>query len=406
MSDFGKAVREQFDSLSDASLVYLDSAATTLKPRFVIDAVAKYYAFENGSPNRGAHRLSVKSTQLYKQSKSAVKDFLSAGPDYEVVYTRNATECLNLIAESLPVGTLKEGDEVLISITSHHSNILPWQRLCRRYGAKLVYLYTDENGQIPAEELKKISERTKVVSVPFVSNGNGAIHPVKKIVELAKAFDAITVVDAAQAVGHMPVDLKTLDCDLLVFSGHKLYASQGIGVLVGKRERLEVFEPYTLGGDMIEYVTEQEATFAPVPEKFESGTQNVAGAVGLMSAIEWLTSAGYGELLHKERKLTDYLYESLKARPDIEVYGPIDSRERGALVSFNIKGVHPHDVATILDDQGVAIRAGHHCCQPLMSHTGTHATCRASLGVYNSMEDIDRLIKAIDKVQEVFRTYA
>jgi cysteine desulfurase/selenocysteine lyase len=406
MSPIRKSVREEFDSLTDETLIYLDSAATTLKPRFVIDSIARYYAFENGSPNRGAHRLSVKSTSLYKESKLRVKEFLGADATYEVVYTRNATESLNLIAESIPASFINEGDEIVLSITAHHSNILPWQRLCKRYKANLVYLYVDEYGQIKPEEYKKITAKTKVVSLPLVSNGNGVIHPVVSIFERAKNVGAITVVDASQAVGHIPVDLQSIDCDLLVFSGHKLYASQGIGVLLGKKSTLEAFSPYTLGGDMIEYVTEQTATFAPVPEKFESGTQNVAGAVGLMAAIDWLTALGYEDLLKYERELTDYLYESLKNRSDLEVYGALDSSERGSLVTFNVKGVHPHDVASILDASGVAIRAGHHCCQPLMTYSQTHATCRASIGVYNEKEDVHKLLDALDKVQEVFGLHA
>lgn len=418
-------MRAQFASLNPAPdhespilippLVYLDSAATTLKPQALIDRVAYYLGYENGSPNRGAHRLSVVSTQLYNRSKDRVKTFLKAPEDWHVVYTKNATESLNLIAQSLPAAALEAGDEIAITITAHHSNILPWQRLCRERGAKLVYLYVDDNGQILPDELAKINTRTRLISFPYVVNATGVVHPAKALIDKAKSVGAISVVDGAQAVGHLDVNLTDLDPDLFVFSAHKVYAPAGLGVLIGKPAVLETFEPFLLGGDMIEYVTEQTATFAPLPQRLEAGTQNVVGAVGLMAALDWLETIGLDKIMAHENHLTKQLYKALKARTDITLYCHLDdldnldgldglgvASEHGAIISFSVKGVHPHDVASILDSRGVAIRAGHHCCQPLMHYQKTPSTCRASFGIYNDEGDIAALLSALDAVKEVF----
>ncbi len=395
------AVRKQFTSLNQ-TLYYLDNAATTLKPQAVIERLAKYYAEQNGSPHRGAHRLSILSTQLYDQAKVTVANFVAAGSDDKVVFTRGTTEALNLVAAALPDNFLQKGDNIVITITSHHSNILPWQRLAKRTGAELHYLYCDQSGQIAEAELAKINDCTKVVSLPYVVNGIGAIHPVKEVVKRASAVGALSIVDAAQAVGHIAVNFNDIGCDFLAFSGHKIYGPQGIGVLVAKNGALEKLNPFNLGGDMIEYVTEQSATFAEIPTRFEAGTQNVAGAVGLAAAIDWLAELGFDNVYQHNQLITDQLYAMLVARHDIEVYGPPAGQPRGSLVTFNVKDVHPHDVATILDSCNVAIRAGHHCCQPLMAYLKTQATCRASVGVYNTAEDIAALSFALDKVQEVF----
>ncbi len=399
-------IREQFKSITEKKLHYLDSAATTLKPMFIAERVAQYYNLENGNPHRGAHELSVLSTELYECSKQVVKRFVGAGQQSEVIYTKNATESLNLIAASLPRNIFTKQDNIVIYITAHHSNILPWQRLCRQKGAELVYLYCDENGQIPESEYSKINHNTKLVSLPLISNGNGAIHPAEQIFKIAKKHGAITVADAAQAVGHETIDFEKLGCDFLAFSAHKVYGPQGLGVLVGKRASLEQLEPYVLGGDMIEYVTEQSATFADIPERFEAGTQNVAGAVGLMAALEWLEKIGLEKVIAHNKAMTELTYQTLLKRLDVTVYGPKDLSQRGSLVTFNFKNVHPHDVATILDSEKVAIRAGHHCCQPLMKYSGTLATCRASIGIYTNEEDIKALNSALDKVAEVFGKYA
>ncbi len=395
------AIRKQFASL-DGSLYYLDSAATTLKPKVVIDRLAKYYAEQNGSPHRGAHKLSILSTQLYDAAKQTIAQFIGATADDKIVFTRGTTEALNLLAGALPADFLTAADNVVVTITSHHSNILPWQRLTKLRGAELRYLYCDQSGQIEQSELAKIDEHTKLVSLPYIVNGIGAVHPVKQVIASARQVGALTIVDAAQAVGHIDVNFNELGCDFLAFSGHKLYGPQGIGVLVGKTAVLAKLEPFNLGGDMIEYVTEQSATFAEIPTRFEAGTQNVAGAVGLAAAIDWLAELGYQEVYRHNAEITERIYQMLTARDDIVVYGPPAGQPRGSLVTFNVKDVHPHDVATILDSCGVAIRAGHHCCQPLMAYLKTMATCRASVGLYNTAEDIAALSAALDKVQEVF----
>lgn len=450
-------IRRQFNSITQSHLHYLDSAATTLKPKAIAQRVAQYYNEQNGSPHRGAHRLSVVSTQLYDQSKQVVRSFIGARAGDEIIYTRGTTEALNLIAASLPIGCqntpqsgssasaltclapnektaqtgqsantsanlapqktvantvdltqwcIADGDKIVIAISAHHSNILPWQRLAARSGASLEYMYTDNEGQIMPAELDKIDARTKIVSLPLISNGNGVVHPAPVIFKKAASVGALTIADAAQAVGHIDVNFEELGCDFLAFSGHKLYAPQGIGVLVGKRTALELLSPYQLGGDMIEYVSEQSASFADIPERFEAGTQNVAGAVGLMAAIEWLGKIGLDKVYAHNSEITAKLYTMLAYRSDIEVYGPIHESGRGSIVTFNVKGVHPHDVATILDAQGVAIRAGHHCCQPYMHYAGTQSTCRASVGIYTNEEDIAALEQALDKVSEVFKRHA
>jgi len=384
------------------SLVYLDHAATNLKPQAVIDRVARYMGTENGSPNRGAHYLSVVSTELYQRSKQTVKTFLNAPKEWEVVYTKNATEALNLVAHGLPQTLVGEEDEIVVAISSHHSNILPWQRLAKSRKSHLRYLYVGQDGSICASELDKITSKTAVVTWPYIANALGNVSPVNLLTEKAKAVGAITVVDGAQAVGHLPIDLMKLNADLFVFSAHKVYAPTGIGVLMGDKSILDQLEPLVLGGDMISFVSEQEAQYAPVPQRLEAGTQNVAAAVGLMQALEWLSEIGMEHIAAYENALTSTLYQALASRPDIDVYGPHGMEPRGSIVSFNVVGVHPHDVASILDTQGVAIRAGHHCCQPLMNAMGVGATCRASIGIYNDESDIEALLNALDKVQEVF----
>ncbi len=398
-------IREQFASI-DGSLYYFDNAATTLKPRSVIERMAKYYALQNGNPHRGAHKLSVLSTQLYDAAKATIAQFIGVAQSDAIVFTRGTTESINLVAAALPADFLKAGDNIVITVTSHHSNILPWQRLTRAHNAELVYMYCDQSGQIAPAEFDKINHKTKFVSLPYVVNGIGSIHPVKEIVRRAQRVGALSLVDAAQAVGHCNVNFDDIGCDFLAFSGHKLYGPQGIGVLAAKRAALEELEPYNLGGDMIEYVTEQTATFAEIPTRFEAGTQNVAGAVGLAAAIEWLKQLDLALLYRHNKTITEKVYDVLAQRDDVVVYGPPRGSPRGSLVTFNVKGVHPHDVATILDSCGVAIRAGHHCCQPLMSYMNTAATCRASIAVYNNESDIAALANGLDKVQEVFARYA
>lgn len=377
---------------SHPELVYLDNAATSQKPEIVIDGLANYYRTSNGSPHRGAHKLSVESTELYNEGRQKVQKFINASRSEEIIFTRNATEAINLITYSY--GHMAKGN-IVLSITNHHSNILPFQNM----DVELRYLYCDENGYIPKEELEKIDSETWMVSIPMISNGIGRKHDVKRIFDKADQVGAIKLLDAAQALGHDYVDVKALNPDLMVFSGHKMFAPQGIGVLYGKYDLLDKFKPFLSGGDMIEYVTEQSSTFQDLPERLEAGTQNVEGVYGLTLAIDYIEQIGLKKIIEFEHEITDYAYMKLKALDFIDVYG---NHERGALISFNVKGIHPHDVASILDYHHIAIRAGHHCCQPLMHYMKTHATCRVSFSIFNSKDDIHQLIKGLEAVKAVF----
>jgi cysteine desulfurase/selenocysteine lyase len=383
-------------------LVYLDNAATSQKPKLVIDALANYYARENGSPHRGAHELSIKSTIIYDKGREAVKQFVGADDRREIIFTRNATESLNLIAYGYLDRHLASEHNIVLSITNHHSNILPFQRLCQKTGAELRYLYVDLQGRLLDGELDKIDDKTLLVSIPLISNGLGVKLEVSSIFKRAKEHGALRLLDAAQAVGHEHVNVQSLEADLMVFSGHKMFAPQGIGVLYGRFELLDQFDPFLSGGDMIEYVQEQTSTYADLPDRLEAGTQNVSGVLGLLKALEYIDSIGIDTIKSTEQGLTAYAYNQLRQLDYVQVYGPNDIRHRGALVTFNVKEVHPHDVASILDNAGVAIRAGHHCCQPLMHYMKTASTCRASFSLFNTKEDVDQLIKALETVKDVF----
>lgn len=383
-------------------LIYLDSAATTQKPKFVIDAIAHQLAFENGSPHRGAHKASVTATTLYDLSKRTVAAFIGARSELEIIYTKNATEALNLIAYSYGMHAIKNGQNIVVAISSHHSNLVPWQRVAKAVGAELRYLYLDEQGNFTNESLRSIDQNTALVTCPIISNAYGIVHDVETLIQRAKSFGAITVLDAAQAVGHMAIDVVKLDCDFLAFSGHKIFAPQGIGVLYGKADVLKGMAPFLSGGDMIEYVKEQETTFADIPDRFEAGTQNVTGAVGLLKAIEYIQAIGVAAISEHEHKLVSYALEQFGKLEFIHVIGPADASKRGSLVTFKVEGVHPHDVASLLDVKGIAIRAGHHCCQPLMQFLNEPATCRVSFSVYNDLSDVDALIEGLKYVREVF----
>lgn len=376
-------------------LVYLDHAATSHKPKLVLDGIYDYYTKSNGSPHRGAHDLSIKSTTLYDNGRAVIKDFIHAPKDSEVVFVRNATEGLNMVAESFEPLKSKVGN-IVIAITNHHSNILPFQNTVH----ELRYMYCDDEGYILKEELDKIDDETILVSVPYISNGIGVKHDIKTIIDKTHKVGATFLLDAAQAVGHEYVNVTQLDVDLMVFSGHKMYAPQGIGVVYGKRDILNIFRPFLTGGDMIEYVTEQSSTYAPVPERLEAGTQNVAGVVGLIKAIEYINEVGIEEIEKLERQITTYAYEQLSKLDFLDIYGP--KKDRGALITFNVKDVHPHDVSSILDTHHIAIRAGHHCCQPLMQFMGLNSTCRASFNFLNTKKDVDLLIKGLEAVKAVF----
>ncbi len=385
-------------------LVYLDSAATAQKPQPVLDAVRDYYNHDNANPHRGAYALSVRATERYEQARADVLRFVNAIKYYEAVFTKSATEAFNLIAYSYGMHFIEEGDEIVLTIAEHHSNLVPWQQVAKVKGAKLVYLYVDENGNIPKAELEqKITKNTKLLAMTQVSNVLGTRFPSAEMIARAQRFGAVTVLDSSQAVPHMRLDLEELQADFAVFAGHKMYAPMGIGVLCAKRELLNRMPPFLFGGDMIEYVKEQSATFAPAPQRFEGGTQNVEAAVGLSAAIGYLEAVSYDTIQKIEEPLTAYALERLGALSDLTLFGSRKPEGRSGVISFNVNGAHPHDVASILDASGVAVRSGHHCAQPLFRYLGVNASCRMSLGLYNTKEDIDRLIEGLAEVRRLLK---
>ncbi|WML34460.1 cysteine desulfurase [Clostridium sp. OS1-26] len=398
-------IREDFPILSidinGKKLVYLDNGATTHKPKSVIQAITDYNEKINGNPHRGAHYLSVAATDAYEGAREKVKNFIGAGKASEIIFTKNATESLNLIAYTYGMAFIQPGDEIVVAISEHHSNILPWQMVAKAKNAALKYMYINKDGRLTEEEYKeKITDKTKLVAVAQMSNVLGTIYPVKDIVEYAHSKGAVVVVDGAQSVPHMKVNVTDLDADFFVFSGHKALAPMGIGVLYGKEELLLKMPPFLRGGDMIEYVTEQDSTFAELPFKFEAGTQNVEGAVALCAAIDYLEAVGMDNIAEHEKELTEYVLSKMKEIPYVTIYGPKDMSNRGGIVSFSIEGVHPHDVASIVDSYGVAVRAGHHCAQPLMKYLGIQASSRASFYFYNTFEEVDKFIESIKSVRK------
>lgn len=399
-------IRKDFEIFNNADVAYLDSAATTQRPKQVIDAVKNYYNTANANPHRGNYALSLKSTEVYDEARSKVAKFINAQESREIVFSKNATEALNMLAYSYGMQNLQKGDKVVISILEHHANLVPWQRVTKQKEAKLEYMYINDEGQITDEEIeKKITSGTKIVGITHVSNVLGTITPVEKIIKKAHSVGAVVVLDASQSVPHRKVDVQKLDADFVVFSGHKMLAPLGIGVLYGKAELLEKMPPFLLGGDMIEYVQEQSATFAEIPTRFEAGTQNVGGAVGLAAAIDYLQKIGMEKVEKIEQELLIYAKEQLENLSYVTVYGPKDINQRASVISFNVKNIHPHDVSSILDSVGVAIRAGDHCAQPLIHYMNVPATCRASFYIYNTKADIDRLILGLNKTYEMFKKW-
>ena len=388
-------------AMNNKRLVYLDNAATVQRPLQVLRTVDEFYRTQNANPHRGLYALSVEATQRYEDARHTVAEFIGAEKDCEIIFTRNASESLNLIAYSYGLTFLKEGDEIVLPVSEHHSNLVPWQMVARAKGAKLVYLYPNEDGQLMDAEIEaKITAKTKVVALAHVSNVLGSVYPVAKIAEKAHSVGAVIVLDCAQSIPHMSVDVKKLGADFAAFSGHKMMAPMGIGVLYGREELLNAMPPFLRGGEMIEYVHEQDATFAPLPQKFEAGTQNVGGAVGLEAAVRYLKSVGYDKIEKTEQELLNYALDGMAKIPHVTVYGGTENRKnRCGVISFNVDGVHPHDVASILDMDGIAIRAGHHCAQPLMEYLEVNATCRASLYFYNTKEDIDLFLESLKKVR-------
>jgi len=403
--DFQKEFPILQRKMNGQPLVYLDNGATTQKPEKVVQALCSYYGGCNANPHRGAYELSVQATGIYEKARAHAQRFIHAGKPEEIVFTKNATEALNLVAYSYGLPFVGPGDEIVITVTEHHSNLVPWQMVAKQKQASLKYIYLEPDGNLSEEDMEtKITERTKVVAVTHVSNVLGLVNDVRRVADKAHSVGAVCVVDGSQSAPHMAVDVQRLGADFFAFSGHKLLSPMGIGVLYGREALLEKMPPFLRGGDMIEYVEEQDASFAELPAKFEAGTQNVGGAAGLDAAMEYLESFTFSKIRQIEQDLLDYALPRLRELPFIELYG-CDSRRdnKTGIITFNVKGVHPHDVATILDAQGVAIRAGHHCAQPLMRYMGQNATCRASFYLYNTKEDIERWIAALHEVRKVMR---
>lgn len=406
MSDFIPSnIIKDFPSLNlkvnNHRLVYLDNGATTQRPIQVMEAMRKYAEASHGNPHRGAHYLSTRATEEYDLAKEAARAFINANSTDEIIFTKNTTESLNLIAQSYGMENIHKDDEIALLISEHHSNILPWQRVAKAKGAILKYMYVDENGRLSKDEIKdKITKKTKLVAMAHMSNVLGTIFPVKEIIDYAHSQGSVVVIDGAQSTPHIKEDINDLDADFFVFSAHKMLGPMGIGVLYGKKEILDSMPPFLMGGDMIEYVSEQEATFAPLPFKFEAGTQNVEGAVGLRGGIEYINKIGMENITKHEKVLTEYALEKMLSIPYINIQGPKTTEDKGGLISFTIDDVHPHDTASILDSYGIAIRAGHHCAQPLMRYFNIPASSRISFYIYNTKDDVDAFIDGIKNVRK------
>ena len=398
--------KEDFPILKNRDMAYLDSGATTQKPQKVLDAVESFYEHENANPHRGAYSLSIEATEAYESTRGKIAKFINARYPEEIIFSKNATESLNLLAYSYGLDNLKKEDEVVISIMEHHSNLVPWQYVTNKTGSTLKYMYINDNFEISKEEIEsKITDKTKIVGITHISNVLGTINPVKEIIKYAHKKGAIVIVDASQSIPHMKIDVQDLDADFLVFSGHKMLAPLGIGVLYGKKELLQKMKPFLMGGDMIEYVYEQKTTFAPLPNKFEAGTQNVEGVIGLGAAIDYINEIGYDKIAEVEKELTEYAREKLSKLDYLDLYLTPNKENHSSVFSFNIKGVHPHDVASILDTENVYVRSGNHCAQPLLRSLGIDSTCRASLYFYNTKEDIDKLVYGLDKAYDMFKKF-
>ena len=398
-------IREDFPILKELvhgkPLVYLDNAATTQKPQAVIDALVNYYMTENSNVHRGVHTLSQLATDAYEGAREKVRQFINAEHDKEIIFVRGTTEGINLVAQTYGRANIGPGDEIIITAMEHHSNIVPWQILCEEKGARLKVIPINDDGELLLEEYENLlSPRTKFVSVVHQSNALGTINPVEKIIELAHARNIPVLLDGAQAVAHVPIDVQKMGCDFYAFSGHKLYGPTGVGALYGRAELLDAMPPYQGGGEMIRSVTYEKTLYNVLPAKFEAGTQNIAGSVGLGAAIDYVTGVGMDNIGAYEKELLDYGTQRLSEIELVQLIGA--ARHKGSILSFVMENAHPHDVGTILDTEGVAVRTGHHCAQPLMDRYGVPATIRASLAFYNTKEEIDTLVKGIDRVIEVF----
>ena len=395
------AYRKDFPLLTAQDLAYLDNAATAQRPQCVLDAVNRFYCEQNANPLRGLYPLSIAATDAYENAREAVRRFLNAKSATEIVFTRNTTEGLNLAAYSYGLSHIKAGDEVVVSILEHHSDLLPWQMVCRQTGAALKFLDCEPDGSLDLNKAEAlITDRTKLVAVTHVSNVVGRVNPIRQLADMAHKHGAVMVVDGAQSTPHIPVDVQALDADFLAFSGHKVYGPMGIGVLYGRRALLEEMPPFLTGGEMIESVSREGAVFAELPHKFEAGTVNAAGAAGLHAAINYVQSVGFDAMHRQELALTARTLVGMADMPHIHVIGSDRPEEHNGIVTFTVEGVHPHDVSEILACDGVDVRAGHHCAQPLLQHLGYSATVRASFAFYNTENEVDRLLQSLSTIRE------
>ena len=400
-------IRREFPTLEQAvngrPLVYLDNAATSQKPKVVLDALRAYYEDDNSNVHRGIHELSRRATVAYEESRAKVASWVGANEPSEIVWTRGTTEAINLVSSAWGLDNVGEGDEILISVLEHHSNIIPWQLLARRTGAVIKYIELDEQGRWILDELPHLlTDRTKIVAISHVSNALGTVNPVKRVAAAAHEVGALVLVDGAQGAVHTKVDVKDLGVDYYAFSGHKMCGPTGIGALWARRDLLDSMEPYQGGGEMIHFVGRDESSWATVPHKFEAGTPNIAGAIGMGAAIDFLSEVGMDAIAEHEHKLLGYALERMNKVDGICIYGPQSPDEHSALISFTLGDAHPHDISTILDSEGIAVRAGHHCAQLAMQHFGISATARASIYLYNTESDIDRLIEGLEQVRSIF----
>ncbi|EEO7551856.1 cysteine desulfurase [Listeria monocytogenes] len=389
--------------INEKPLAYLDNAATSQKPKQVIEALTHYYEFDNANVHRGVHTLAARATDAYESARGKVAKFIHAREVAEIIFTRGTTSAINLVVDSYAEANIEAGDEIVISYLEHHSNLIPWQQLAKRKGAVLKYIELEEDGTISVEQAKKtIGEKTKIVALAHVSNVLGTITPIREIAAIAHKFGAVILVDGAQAVPHMEVNVVDLDADFYAFSGHKMMAPTGIGALYGKRELLDAMEPTEFGGEMIDFVELYDSTWKELPWKFEAGTPIIGGAIALGAAIDYLAEVGLANIHAHEQELVGYAIEEMSKIEGITIYGPKDASKRCGLVTFNLEGAHPHDIATILDEDGIAIRAGHHCAQPLMKWLDVSSTARASFYIYNTKEEIDALIDGLKLTKEYF----
>ena len=393
--------RRDFPLLMNTDVAYLDSAATAQRPQCVLDAEEKFYTTCNANPLRGLYPLSIAATDAYENAREAVRKFLNAASTQEIIFTRNTSESLNLVAYSYGLSNVKAGDEVVVSIMEHHSDLLPWQMVCRQTGAKLRFIECEPDGSVDLNKVEPlIGSRTKVVAMTQVSNVLGRENPIRQVAELAHRAGAVMVVDGAQSTPHMPVDVQALGADFLAFSGHKVYGPMGIGVLYGRKELLEKMPPFLTGGEMIESVTREGAVYAELPHKFEAGTVNAAGAAGLHAALDYMAQVGFGAMQRRELELTRRAMEGMKQIPYVHILGSDQPEDHHGIVTFTVDGVHPHDIGQILAADGVNIRAGHHCAQPLLAYLGHPSTARASIAFYNTEEEIDRLLASVSTLRE------